>query len=51
MALTDKNLYAYCDNNPIMRRDDSGEFWDTFFDVLSLTRYPKKFYDQKFLAT
>ena len=28
MALTDKNLYAYCDNNPIMRRDDGGEFWD-----------------------
>ena len=28
MALTDKNLYAYCDNNPIMRRDDSGAFWN-----------------------
>ena len=27
MALTDKNLYAYCDNNPVMRRDDGGEFW------------------------
>ena len=27
-ALTDKNLYAYCDNNPIMRRDDGGEFWE-----------------------
>ena len=26
MALTDKNLYAYCDNNPVMRRDDGGEF-------------------------
>ena len=26
-ALTDKNLYAYCDNNPVMRADDSGEFW------------------------
>ena len=26
-ALTDKNLYAYCDNNPVMRRDDGGEFW------------------------
>ena len=26
-ALTDKNLYAYCDNNPIMRKDDGGEFW------------------------
>ena len=23
----DKNLFAYCDNNPIMRRDGDGEFW------------------------
>ena len=23
----EKNLYAYCDNNPVMRRDDGGEFW------------------------
>lgn len=23
----DKNLFAYCDNNPIMRADNSGEFW------------------------
>lgn len=36
MALTDKNLFAYCDNNPIMRFDQGGEFWDTFLDVLSL---------------
>ncbi|MDP2843510.1 MAG: RHS repeat-associated core domain-containing protein, partial [Acetobacterium sp.] len=28
MALTDKNLYAYCDNNPIVREDDGGEFWN-----------------------
>lgn len=26
-ALTDKNLYAYCDNNPVMRVDRDGEFW------------------------
>lgn len=25
--ITDKNLYAYCDNNPIMRTDKDGEFW------------------------
>ena len=25
--LTDKNLYAYCDNNPVMRSDNGGEFW------------------------
>ena len=27
-GLADKNLYAYCDNNPIMRTDDGGEFWN-----------------------
>ena len=27
MDLTDKNLFAYCDNNPITRVDDGGEFW------------------------
>ena len=26
-TLTDKNLYAYCDNNPVMRSDADGEFW------------------------
>jgi len=34
--LTDKNLYAYCDNNPVTRTDDGGTFWDTVFDVVSL---------------
>ena len=28
MGLTDKNLFAYCDNNPIMRADKDGEFWN-----------------------
>ena len=27
-ALTDKNLYAYCDNNPVMRVDHSGELYN-----------------------
>ena len=36
MSLTDKNLYAYCDNNPVMRVDNGGQFWDTIFDVVSL---------------
>ena len=36
MAYTDKNLYAYCDNNPVMRVDNGGEFWDTVLDVISL---------------
>ena len=26
-ALTDKNLFAYCDNNPVSRLDKSGYFW------------------------
>ena len=25
--LTDKNLFAYCDNNPIVRRDSGGYIW------------------------
>jgi hypothetical protein len=25
--VTDKNLFAYCDNNPVMRADYDGEFW------------------------
>lgn len=36
MVLTDKNLFAYCDNNPVTRTDDDGEFWETAFDLVSL---------------
>ena len=28
-ALTDKNLFAYCDNNPVSRKDPNGGFWVT----------------------
>ena len=35
-GLTDKNLFAYCDNNPVMRTDNGGQFWGTAFDVVSL---------------
>ena len=28
MDLTDKNPYAYCDNNPVIREDKDGEFWN-----------------------
>ena len=35
-TLSDKNLYAYCDNNPVMRRDESGTAWETVFDVITL---------------
>ena len=27
-GLTDKNYFAYCDNNPVNRNDDGGEFWN-----------------------
>ena len=27
-GLTDKNLFAYCDNNPVMREDKGGQFWN-----------------------
>ena len=29
------NLYIYCGNDPINRIDESGQFWDIFFDVVS----------------
>ena len=35
MALSDKNLYAYCDNNPVVRVDGTGTFWETVFDLVS----------------
>lgn len=35
MGLTDKNLYAYCDNNPVVRRDNGGTFWESAIDVIS----------------
>ena len=31
-----KNLYVYCDNNPVVRRDLQGYFWDTIFDIISV---------------
>ena len=34
--LNDKNLYLYCDNNPITRDDSKGHVWETVFDVVSL---------------
>ena len=33
---TSLNLYAYCGNNPISRRDASGHAWETIFDIISL---------------
>ncbi len=35
--LYDKNLFAYCDNNPVHRVDVSGYAWETVFDIISLT--------------
>ena len=36
MGLTDKNLYAYCDNNPVVRVDRNGQFWDYVVDIAFL---------------
>ena len=33
MALTDKYLCAYRDNNPVVREDGGGEFWDYIVDI------------------
>ena len=30
------NLYAYCVNNPVMRVDPVGHFWESILDVISL---------------
>lgn len=32
----DKNLFAYCDNNPVIRVDNGGQFWESVFDIVSL---------------
>ena len=34
--LTEKNLYAYCNNNPVVCRDLTGTVAETIFDVISL---------------
>ena len=31
-----KNLYVYCYNNPVVRRDLQGYFWETLFDIVSI---------------
>ena len=34
MTLTDKNLYAYCDNNPVCRIDIGGKLWFPVFGAI-----------------
>lgn len=34
--MTGMNLFAYCGNNPLIRLDHDGQFWDTVFDIISL---------------
>ena len=34
-TLTDKNLYAYCDNNPVVFADDTGTIAESIFDIVS----------------
>lgn len=34
--LTDKNLFTYCDNNPVNRSDEDGYFWETILDIGSI---------------
>ena len=29
-AVTNKNLFSYCDNDPINRSDDQGDVWHKF---------------------
>ena len=30
------NMYAYCGNNPVARKDNTGNLWDIVFDVVSI---------------
>lgn len=30
------NLFAYCGNSSVARRDTTGQFWDTVFDIAPL---------------
>ena len=34
MALVDTNLYNYCDNNPVYREDENGQFWNVVIPAL-----------------
>ena len=40
-TLTDKNLYAYCDNNPVTREDSNGALWFVKAGLGALKRYVK----------
>ena len=35
-TLVGNNMFAYCGNNPVNRADDSGTFWETVWDIVSL---------------
>ncbi len=34
--IADKNMFAYCDNNPVVRVDVTGYVWETAFDIITL---------------
>ncbi|MBQ3532837.1 MAG: hypothetical protein IJA51_03935 [Oscillospiraceae bacterium] len=35
-GLTASNMFAYCGNNPVSRKDENGEAFETVFDIVSL---------------
>ena len=35
-GLLGNNTFAYYANNPVVRLDHGGQFWDTVFDIISL---------------
>ena len=35
MSIYNKDLYSYCDNNPVVRVDTEGEFWNTIIGAVA----------------
>ncbi len=35
-GLNSTNMFAYCGNNPVIRKDTSGRFFETVFDIVTL---------------
>ncbi len=46
----DYNLFSYCGNNPIIRIDENGHFWETVFDIFSIGYSAKNLFNNPSLG-